>query len=256
MTNSTAKLHLLIFSAFIILFLASSLFAFSNNYIASYQKEIADRPIGERIALWAEKFIGTPYDPDPLGEYVTKKAVVADERVDCMYLSFRAVELAMSHSPEEAVQIALDKRFIDKGILNGDLVVDYEDRFQYGEDMLDSRKWGSEITADIGPVTTIKGSRGRENVKMISRKTLIQNFNKLLQLSIKSGDFIFFVKPPDKRVADEIIGHIGIVKTEGKDIYLIHASGKKNGDGEVKKVLFYDYVSSMPFAGVRVGRFH
>ncbi|MEK6583095.1 MAG: hypothetical protein AABZ25_12000, partial [Nitrospirota bacterium] len=111
--------------------------------IASFQKEIADKPAGERIALWAEKFVGTPYDPDPLGEYVTKKVIVADERVDCMYLSFRAVELAMSLTPEEAVNIALDKRFINRGKLgNNGKVLNYEDRFQYGEDMLDSGRWG------------------------------------------------------------------------------------------------------------------
>ncbi|MDP1758212.1 MAG: hypothetical protein Q8K77_00255, partial [Thermodesulfovibrionales bacterium] len=109
-----------------------------DSEIAVFQKEIADKPIGERIALWAEKFVGTPYDPDPLGEYVTKKAIVADERVDCMYLSFRAVELALSLTPDKAIDIALDKRFITKGKLDSEgNVSNYEDRFQYGEDMLD-----------------------------------------------------------------------------------------------------------------------
>jgi hypothetical protein len=63
------------------------------------------------------------------------------------------------------------------------------------------------------------------------------------------------VKAPGKRVADEVVGHIGIIKAEGDSLYLIHASGKKNGGGEVKKVLFDDYIRSMPFAGVKVGRF-
>lgn len=250
-------------------FIVSSPFALSDDDIASYQREIADRTIGERIALWAEKYVGTPYDPDPLGEYVTKKSIVADGRVDCMYLSFRAVELAMSHSPEEAVQIALDKRFMDKGILRGEKVVNYEGRFQYGEDMLDSKKWGKEITGDIGPVTFIKGARGREKVEIVSKDDLKKIIRKRGKDSgLKDGDFIFFVKSPEKRVVGEIVGHIGIIKLEGKDLYLIHASGRKNkaasggsknfwsnGGEEVKKVLFYDYISSMPFAGVKVGRF-
>lgn len=264
-----SALFLFCSSALFCPFIVSSPFAITDNDVASYQKEIADRPIGERIALWAEKYVGTPYDPDPLGEYVTKKSIVADKRVDCMYLSFRAVELAMSHSPEEAVQIALDKRFMDKGILRGKEVVNYEGRFQYGEDMLDSKKWGKEITGNIGSVTLIKGARGREKVEIVSKDDLKKIIKKRGKDSgLKDGDLIFFVKSPEKRVVDEIVGHIGIIKLEGKDIYLIHASGRKNkaasggsrnfwsnGGGEVKKVLFYDYISSMQFAGVKVGRF-
>ena len=129
------------------------LLAFTDGDVASYQKEIADRPLGERIALWAERFVGTPYDPDPLGAYVTKREIVADERVDCMYLSFRAVELALGRTPEESIAVSLDKRFVHKGMLDNGVVTNYEDRFRYGEDMLDSGKWGKEITGDIGPLS-------------------------------------------------------------------------------------------------------
>jgi hypothetical protein len=242
-------------SLFLTLFLPGPLLAFADTDIASYQKEIADKPIGERIAWWAEKFVGTPYDPDPLGEYVTKNAIVADERVDCMYLSFRAVELAMGHTPDESIAIALDKRFIHKGTVNDGAVANYEDRFQYGEDMLDSGKWGKEITGDIGLLSSIRGSRGRERVTMISKDTLINEIRKQRGLRLKNGDFIFFVKSPGKRVDDEIVGHIGIIKFEGETPYLIHAGGRKQRGGEVKKVLFSDYVRSMPFAGIKVSRF-
>jgi len=250
----------------------------SDTEIASFQKEIADKPVGERIALWAEKFVGTPYDPDPLGEYVTKKVIVADERVDCMYLSFRAVELAMSLTPEEAVNIALDKRFINRGKLgNNGKVLNYEDRFQYGEDMLDSGRWGREITAEFGKVTEITGSsrydsqpRGREKVKVISKNTLLSGLNGSNCFSkLKSGDFIFFIKAAEKRKVGEIVGHIGIIKTEvrseksevrnneeQREIYLIHAGGLKNKRGEVKKVRFSEYINSMPFIGIRVSRFN
>mgnify|MGYP001564567179 FL=1 len=255
-----------------------------DTEIAVFQKDIANKPIGERIAFWAEKFVGTPYDPDPLGEYVTKKAIVADERVDCMYLSFRAVELALSLTPDKAIDIALDKRFITRGVLDSKgNVINYEDRFQYGEDMLDSGRWGKEITGELGKVTEIKGSRGREKVKIISKETLLKGIkgskgqrvknSDTLTLgyadTFKSGDFIFFVKAPEKRKVGEIIGHIGIVKTavsgqrsavsknEGqKEIYLIHAGGAKNKGGKVKKEKLYDYVKSMPFIGVRVSRFN
>lgn len=228
-----------------------------NIDIAGYQKEISGRPVGERIALWAEKFVGTPYDTDPLGDYVTKKAIVADERIDCMYLSFRAVELAMSRTPEEALNIALDKRFQNRGIVKDNMVVNYEDRFQYGEDMIESGKWGREITGGIGPLKYIKGGRGREKVAMVSKKALMTLFKKWEKDRhvLKSGDFIFFIKSPEKSAAGEVVGHIGIIKTEGNNIYLIHAGGNKNIGGVVRKVLFQDYVNSMPFSGIMVSRF-
>lgn len=237
------------------LFCAALLFAFTDAEIASYQKEIASRPVGERIALWGERFVGTPYDPDPLGAYVRRKAIVADDRVDCMYLSFRAVELALGHTPDESATIALDKRFAHEGTVRSGEVLNYEDRFQYGEDMIDSGKWGKEITRDIGPLSSIGGSRGRETVTVISKETLIMTFRERKGSALKSGDFIFFVKAPEKRADDEIVGHIGIIKIEGETPYLIHAGGRKNKGGEVLKVQFSDYVNSMPFAGVRVTRF-
>ncbi|MBI4690256.1 MAG: hypothetical protein HY754_08330 [Nitrospirae bacterium] len=277
--------YILPFLILFFLILRCTSYAFmSENEILTFQKKIADKPVGERIALWAEKFVGSPYDPDPMGEYVTKNVIVADERVDCMYLSFRTVELAMGLTPEQAVNIALDTRFISKGRLDekGN-VLNYEDRFQYGEDMLDSGKWGREITSDLGKITEIKGARGRDKVKMISKETLLKSIkgSKYQRVkgsdtmtlwrsdTLKNGDLIFFIKAVEKRKVGEIVGHIGIVKIEckmqnvkckindieQKEIYLIHASGVKNKGGEVKKVRLYEYIKSMPFIGIRVGRF-
>ncbi len=235
--------------------LPEPLFAFTDADIASYQREIADKAIGERIALWAERFVGTPYDPDPLGEYVTKKKIVSDERVDCMYLSFRAVELALGRTPGESLSVALDKRFVHRGEVSNGVVANYEDRFRYGEDMIDSGKWGVEISGDIGPLSSIAGSRGRKEVTIVSKDALIREIEGKGGLALKSGDFIFFVKAPGKRAQDEIVGHIGIIKIEGGTPYLIHAGGRKNRGGEVRKVLFSDYLRSMPFAGIKVTRF-
>ncbi|MBI4684991.1 MAG: hypothetical protein HY755_07310 [Nitrospirae bacterium] len=247
----------------------------SDSEIAVFQKEIADKPIGERIALWAERFVGAPYDPNPKGEYVTRNAIVFDERVDCMYLSFRTVELSLSLTPQDALRIALDKRFINRGLLGDDgRVLNYEDRFQYGEDMLDSGKWGREITEEIGTTTEIRGSRGRDKVKIISKEAILNCSNGLNGSNcfskLKNGDIIFFIKAPEKRVVGEIVGHIGIIKIqvtsyklqvtsenkENSEIYLIHAGGVKSKGGEVKKVRLYDYIHSMPFIGVRVSRFN
>ena len=184
-------------------------FGFTDEEIQKFQTLWSDRPIGERIALWGEKFIGVPYDRDPLGEYVSKAAIVADERMDCMYLTFRAVELALSQTPEEAVQIALDKRFHSKGILKEGRVMNYDDRFGYGEDMVESGKWGKEVTSEIGRVMKIRGSRGKDFVEILSLAEAMQGMNRL-----KSGDILFFVTKPEKRKVGEIVGHIGILKVE------------------------------------------
>lgn len=206
---------------------------------------------GERIALMAERFVGTPYDPDPMGAYVREKVIVYDKEVDCMYLTFRAVELALSQNEEEAINIALEKRFFSRGILGSDgKVLNYEERYQYGEDMIDSKKFGDEITSELGKVVPIEGSRGREVIMIIPAAEIKNIINRL-----KSGDIVFFVKRPERRVMGEIVGHIGIIKVEKDCVYLIHASGKKNGRGTTVKVPFIDYVKKMDFAGIRVTRF-
>ncbi|MEW6001184.1 MAG: hypothetical protein AB1638_00825 [Nitrospirota bacterium] len=231
----------------------------SDDETASFQRKLEGKPPGERIAFWAEKFLGTSYDPDPLGEYVTKKVIVADERVDCMYLVFRVLELSLGRTPAESLEIALDKRFVDRGIMVDGKIVNYENRFQYGEDMIDSGKWGKEITEEISSITEIEGSRGKKNVRIISRETMQALFDKEGQhkktLPLRSGDILFFIKYPEKRIADEIVGHIGIIKEEAGILYLIHASGIKDRGGTVKKVLLLEYIKSMPFAGIRVSRF-
>jgi hypothetical protein len=232
-------------------------FALTHEEIQSLQPFLINKPVGERIALWAEKFVGVPYDIDPLGEYVSKATIVADERVDCMYLTFRAVELALSETPEGAIQIALEKRFHSRGILREGKVMNYDDRFQYGEDMIHSGKWGNEVTSEVGKITKIEGSRGKDFVDILSPNELLNGMKRL-----KSGDIIYFVKKPEKRKVGEIIGHIGIIRVEksqkdgGRDrVYLIHASGTKGNGGVVKKVLLKDYLSKMPFIGVKITRF-
>lgn len=217
-------------------------------------------PIGKRIAYWAESFVGTPYDTDPLGRYVRKEKITSDDAVDCMYLTFRAVELALSREPEEAEEKALDLRFLHRGELSEKRVVNYDDRFQYGEDMIDSGKWGKEITAELGRTEKIKGSRGRKEVVIIPRDELVRITSEWDAMPLQNGDIVFFIKAPSMRVVGEIVGHIGIVTLKEGVPYLIHASGTKKGDtssggGSVKSVMLSGYIEKMKFIGVRVTRF-
>jgi len=48
--------------------------------IRKMQVELQGKSTGERIVFFAERFVGAPYDKDPQGEYVTRAAIVADER--------------------------------------------------------------------------------------------------------------------------------------------------------------------------------
>jgi hypothetical protein len=223
----------------------------SDAEIAALQKAVQSRPTGERISFWAQKFVATPYDPDPLGEYVRRSAIVADERVDCMYHVFRSAELALSANPEEAVQVALDKRFHGAGVMKNGRVVNYGERFAYGEDMVFSGKWGRVITAEIGPILHMRGSRGIRDVSYI-RKDAAISYGRL-----KPGDIIYFVRPVNKRKGDEIIGHMGIVSIEERSghVQLIHAGGVKGKGGAVKKVPLKTYLATMPFAGIMITRF-
>ncbi len=242
-------------SLFVLLLMLSAgmALAFSASDLDQNLLSLQGKTVGEKIAFWAEKFVGTPYDRDPEGIYVTRSAVVADDSVDCMYLTFRAVELALSRTPEEAIQIALEKRFHSRGILKDGKVSNYEDRFEYGEDMIRSGKWGKEITANIGRTARIRGSRGREFYEVLSPHELARRMGRL-----RSGDLLFFFKVPEKRVVEEGVGHIGIIKVEAKgsdnEIFLIHASGTKSSGGVVKKVPLLDYLDKMPFVGAKVTR--
>ncbi|MBF0542394.1 MAG: DUF1460 domain-containing protein [Nitrospirae bacterium] len=210
--------------------------------------------IGERIAYYAESFIGTPYDTNSLGAYVTNKVIIYDSAIDCMYHVFRSVELAMADSYNSPVELALEKRFLTHGILdNLGRVVNYDERFQYAEDMIYSCKWGVNITGQLSVSTIkIKGDRGIDNVEIIEREKIPKIIDNL-----RSGDIIYFVKSVEKRVVGEIIGHLGIIKKEGGQAFLIHASGKKNINvgGEVKKVSFVEYCAQMAFIGINVTRF-
>lgn len=231
--------------------------AMTPDEIMVVQSYAAERPLPDRIIFWAERFIGTPYDPDPLGLYVRSKRIVTDEKADCMYLTFRVVELARSTTPGEAIEQALDLRFRTKGRLRDGIVQNYEDRFDYGEDMIWSGKWGRNITADLGRTKTIPGSRGKETVEILPTGVLA---TRALQKKLEDGDVVYWVKEPKKRVVEEIVAHLSFVHVKNNKVSLIHASGSKDsaakpGGGMVKEVPFSEYVRDMKFIGAFVTRF-
>jgi hypothetical protein len=243
------------FILILLLFVNVDCFAFTNQKIQQLQNSINNKPVGEKIVFWAEKFIDTPYDPDPKGAYVTRSAIVADDTVDCMYLVFRCVELAFSNSPQQAINVALIKRFFTHGVLQNNKVINYDERYQYGEDMITSGKWGKEITNNLGITEKILGTRDHAYWEILPSSELIANINIL-----KSGDLIFFILDPKKRSAvNASVGHMGIIdvelEQEKKIVYLIHAHGHKNKPDKVVKVPLTEYIENSPFIGVQITRF-
>lgn len=237
---------------------------YSDKEIQERQNLVAPLPVGFRIAYWAEQFRNLPYDTDPLGKYVRTRKIVYDQEMDCMYLVFRSVELALSKTPEGAVEKALDLRFKTKGRLGKDNeVLNYDERFDYAEDMIASGKWGKDITAEIAPTREVPGSRGYKKVEYIPKAELMEE---KYYSRLKDGDIIYFIKDPAKRVVGEIVGHLGIIKMEAEPEsgtqapFLINASGTKTsathcGGGFVKKVPLVDYLSKTSFIGAKFTRF-
>lgn len=223
--------------------------------IARLQGQVRHYPLPDRIAFWAERFVGTPYDRDPLGEYVRRSVIVADERVDCMYHVFRSVELAHSATPAEAIRTVLDKRFHGVGVLDAARVMNYDARYAYGEDMVRSGKFGREITQEFGRLSRGRGSRGIDEVVYLAGASAAHQLDRF-----RNGDLVFFVRHAQKRVKDEVIGHMGIVAAEAREsgkreLYLVHAAGMKGKGGTVRKVPLRTYLANMPFAGVQITRF-
>ena len=220
-------------------------------------KAVSNFEVGERIAFWADFFLGTPYDPLPIGNYVQNLSINEEDVFDCMSLTFRVLELTFAKNESSSLDNALYFRFKEMGISNPTnkaKVMTYEGRYEYGEDMIFSKKYGKIVNEEIGEPKKIEaGSHMGGLISALSFKEAGGNLN-----GFRSGDIIFFIKNPQNRMVGETIGHIGFIKREKGKVYLIHAAGAKNKtDGKVTKLLFTDYMESRKntFLGVVVTRF-
>ena len=173
-----------------------------------------------------------------------------------MYLTFRAVELALSNSPEEAIDKALTTRFHTRGVLKDGKVTNYDERYQDGMDMVKSGKYGAEITARLGKTRADRRSR---TVATLSIFFPPPKYSKGMN-QLNTGDIVYFVGDPSRRAVGGIIAHMGILKVElrnggsARTVYLIHASGTKKRGGSVKKVLLDEYLAHMQHAGAKISR--
>lgn len=215
---------------------------------------------GDRVVYYANMFIGKPYDRIPEGLYVKERKLIMDKEMDCMYFVFRTISLALSNGDDkQAEKILCNKMFKHKCKLDKDgFVINYNDRFEYGEDMILSGKYGKSIF-NKKETSVMKGSRMYKNFNFVKSDDFIQN--KYLQKKVKNGDILFLYKHPDKRSkANEAVGHLGVLEVDKNGIiYFIHASGSKNItkiQGAVKKVKLIEYLKEMNnFIGIDIVRF-
>ena len=215
--------------------------------------------LGDKIAKYANSFVGTPYDRIPIGLYVQSRKLIIDDEIDCMYLVFRSVPLALADGDnKKASDIACDKMFHDKCKLDKDgLVINYENRFDYSEDMIFSGKWGKSIYAE-NEMSVMAGSRHYKQFYYVKSQDFINS--KKLQQRVQNGDILFLYKFPEKRSKlNEAIGHLGIIEVKNGEIYFIHASGRKGYDvpqGKVVKVKLTSYLATKKekWAGIYLTR--
>jgi hypothetical protein len=241
-----------------------------SEEIDSLMSVVQGKPVGERIAFWADTFYKDSrarylFGLDP-GGYVTDGRIVDDFATDCVLFLYRTTELGRSSSAREAVQFAFGTRFfgasVDAAILpDGKVQYDHPSHLDYSEDILKSGIWGKDVTASIGPVQADPGSDRFPpgSFSYVPKEKV--NFG-----ALASGDIIFFVtdeksaKGTDSRSGKGgLIGHIGIIAREGEEPYLIHAAktpliGFYEG-GKIEKIPLKTYLDRIDsFKGIAVAR--
>lgn len=237
--------------------------------IDSLMASIAGRPVGERIAFWADFFYrdGRPryvFGLDPDG-YVSQGLLCDDFRTDCVLFLYRTTELGRSSSAREAVQFAFGTRFygasVEEAILpDGKVRYDHPSHHDYSEDIVRSGIWGKDVTAKIGPVRSDPG-----NDRFPAGTLSVVPKEQINYAAFQSGDLVFFVldenkpKGAEARATGTLIQHLGIVTREGNEVYLIHAAKQPlNGyydGGKIEKVPLRVYLDRVDlFKGIVVAR--
>jgi|GEM_PF-1755221 len=241
-----------------------------SSLIDSVMREYKALSIGDRIAAWADYF-WTRGDVTYLfglksDGYVTQGRLIDDYATDCILFFYRVTELGRSSSALEAVQFAFGTRFLGASlekIVDEDGKVDYNDpvHLDFTIDIINSGIWGRQVTKEIGRPTIDEAGSTRYDGGGLSFVASDQiNYDRL-----QSGDVIYLVTDEKSttgkklREYGSIIGHVGIVRIEGADTYLIHPASKPiegvYQGGKVEKVLLKTYLDRVEtFKGIMATR--
>lgn len=245
---------------------------FSAGDIDSLLAADSGLPVGERVGLWARRFLAAPgidylFGLRP-GGYVDLGRIVLDEHQDCVSLMYRCTELAGSGSAAEAVDRALSTRFAgaDLDSLADDQGrVDYDrpEHLDFSLDMVRSGWWGRDISADLtGAVADTAGSSRYlpGSFTFVPKKSLVP-------AELQEGDLAWLVLDPDhpagsrlRREFGLVIGHLGVVILDEGQPWLVHAASSElpgwYEGGRIARVPLAVYLDRLErFAGVIVTRF-
>jgi len=244
--------------------------ALPEGEIDSLMRSFEPLRLGDRIAAWADYFhqrgdAAYKFGLEE-GGYAHDGRLVDDFSTDCILFFYRVTELGRSASALEAVQFAFGTRFYGatlEEVVSEDGRVDYDNpvHLDYSIDIIRSGIWGSEVTEHLGHlVRDMAGSSRYEKgtVRFVPTE-------KILFSSLRSGDIIFFVSNEETssgravRESGAIIAHVGIVRVEDGEAYLIHPAAKPlpgvYEGGKVEKVLLKAYLRRIEnFKGIKVCR--
>jgi hypothetical protein len=193
--------------------------------------------LGERIAAWADYFyhrgdVNYKFGLKADG-YVSRGRLVDDYNTDCVLFFYRVTELGRSNSALEAVQFAFGTRFhgasLEK-VVGCEGRVDYENpvHLDYAIDQILSGIWGIDITKQVGQAKIDQAGSTRYDGGLL---TFVPKA-KVDYRKFRCGDLVFFVSDENQesgknlRGFGAIIGHVGVIKTEGDKVYLIHPASK------------------------------
>lgn len=238
--------------------------------LEAHMRDWQDRPVGERIALWAELFRergDATYRFGLLeGGYVAEGLLVQDFKPDCVLFFYRCTDLARSSTAQEAVLQALDTRFANavSPPVDEHGRVDYKNaaHIDYSLDIVRSGIWGRDVTSAVG--VAIPDSVGTSRYPAGSF-----NYIPTAQLrtqNLRDGDHLFFVLDESsargRKLREEyglVVGHQGIARIVGDEVYLIHAASKdlpgEYSGNRVVRVLLRTYLERVDsHKGVLVAR--
>lgn len=240
-----------------------------SSQIDSLMAGIASKPVGERIAFWADWFWRDGrarylFGLDP-GGYVKEGRLCDDFNTDCVLFFYRTTELGRSSSAREAVQFAFGTRFygagVEEAILpDGKVRYEHDAHLEYSEEIVKSGIWGKDVTASVGPVESDTG-----NSRFPADTLSFVPKGKIDSAALESGDIVFFIldektpKGAEGRATGVLIQHLGILRREGNEVYLIHAakaglSGLYEG-GKIERVPLSTYLARLDlFKGIVVTR--
>jgi hypothetical protein len=240
-----------------------------SSTIDSVMQELEGKPVGERIAHWAEHFHRDGrarylFGLDE-GGYVKEGRLCDDFQTDCVLFLYRTTELGRSSSAQEAAQFAFGTRFygasVEEAILpDGHVKYQHAAHLDYSEDILRTGIWGKDVTESIGPTQPDPG-----NDRFEAGTLSFVPSDKIDESALRSGDLVYFIldendpKGAEARAQGILIHHLGVLVCSEKRCDLIHAAKAPLPNhyegGKIERIALKTYLGLVErFKGIVVTR--